>query len=120
VVQVPETTDGVWTPRRRALTLGLVFTVTLVGFEGLSVATILNVISDDLHGISLIGWIYGDVRVGGPMVLSVSRSSAPIGLSHAPRGRYPDRTGARSEHSRGLPPRTAVPPSSLAVSGHWA
>jgi MFS family permease len=64
VVQVPETTDGVWTPRRRALTLGLVFTVTLVGFEGLSVATILNVISDDLHGISLIGWIYSAFFLG--------------------------------------------------------
>ena len=59
-----ETSDGVWTPGRRALTLGLVFTVTLVGFEGLSVATILNVISDDLHGISLIGWIYSAFFLG--------------------------------------------------------
>lgn len=58
------TTDGVWTPGRRALTLGLVFTVTLVGFEGLAVATILNVISDDLHGISLIGWIYSAFFLG--------------------------------------------------------
>jgi MFS family permease len=63
-VQAPETTDGVWTPGRRALTVGLVFTVTLVGFEGLAVATILNVISDDLHGIGLIGWIYSAFFLG--------------------------------------------------------
>ena len=60
----PVTTDGVWTPGRRALTLGLVFTVTLVGFEGLAVATILNVISDDLHGIGLIGWIFSAFFLG--------------------------------------------------------
>ena len=49
---------GVWTPGRRSLTLGLVFTVTLVGFEGLAVATILKIIEDDLHDINLLGWVF--------------------------------------------------------------
>jgi MFS family permease len=56
--------DGVWTPGRRALTTGLVFTVTLVAFEGLAVATILKVIDDDLRDINLIGWIFSAFFLG--------------------------------------------------------
>jgi MFS family permease len=48
----------VWSPGRRALTLGLVFTITLVGFEALAVTTILSVIHDDLHDINLLGWVF--------------------------------------------------------------
>ncbi len=58
------TSDGVWTPARRGLTLGLVFTITLVGFEGLAIATILNVIDDDLHDIGLIGWVFSAFFLG--------------------------------------------------------
>jgi MFS family permease len=58
------TSDGVWTPGRRALTLGLVFTVTLVGFEGLAIATILKVIDDDLNDIGLAGWIFSAFFLG--------------------------------------------------------
>lgn len=60
----PATSDGVWTPGRRALTLGLVFTVTLVAFEGLAIATILKVIEDDLHNIGLIGWVFSAFFLG--------------------------------------------------------
>jgi MFS family permease len=56
--------DGVWSPRRRALTTGLVFTITLVGFEGLAVATILKVINDDLRDINLLGWVYSAFFLG--------------------------------------------------------
>ena len=38
--------DGVWAPGRRALTLGLVLTITLVGFEGLAIATVMPVVSE--------------------------------------------------------------------------
>ena len=55
---------GVWSPGRRSLTLGLVFTITLVGFEGLAVATILNVINDDLHDINLLGWVFSAFFLG--------------------------------------------------------
>ena len=56
--------DGVWAPGRRALTLGLVFTITLVGFEGLAIATILKVIDDDLGDIGLLGWVFSAFFLG--------------------------------------------------------
>src|SRR4051794_22674378 len=58
------TSDGVWTPGRRSLTLGLVFTITLVGFEGLAIATILKVIDDDLQDIGLLGWVFSAFFLG--------------------------------------------------------
>ncbi len=58
------TSEGVWSPGRRALTTGLVFTVTLVAFEALAIATILNVVNDDLHGIGLIGWVFSAFFLG--------------------------------------------------------
>jgi MFS family permease len=59
-----DASDGVWTPGRRALTVGLVFTITLVGFEGLAIATILKVIEDDLHDIGLLGWVFSAFFLG--------------------------------------------------------
>lgn len=49
---------GVFAPHRRALTSGLVLTITLVGFEALAVATVLPVVEDDLGDLSLYGWIF--------------------------------------------------------------
>ena len=64
-MRVPATSnDGVFSPGRRALTIGLVFTVTLVGFEGLAVATILKVIEDDLRDIGLLGWVFSAFFLG--------------------------------------------------------
>src|SRR6266545_1001501 len=48
---------GLWAPERRALTIGLVLTVTLVAFEALAVITILPAIKDDLGGLRLYGWV---------------------------------------------------------------
>src|SRR6266536_1300408 len=49
--------EGLFAPARRALTIGLVLTVTLVAFEALAVVTILPVIKDDLGGLRLYGWV---------------------------------------------------------------
>jgi MFS family permease len=49
--------EGLFAPSRRALTVGLVLTVTLVAFEALAVVTILPVIKDDLGGLRLYGWV---------------------------------------------------------------
>jgi MFS family permease len=56
----PEIQDsgGVFAPSRRALTSGLVLTITLVGFEALAVATVLPVVEDDLGDLSLYGWVF--------------------------------------------------------------
>ena len=56
--------EGVWAPERRALTIGLVFTITLVAFESLAVATILPDIKDDLGGLGLYGWVFSAFFLG--------------------------------------------------------
>jgi MFS family permease len=50
-------TAGLFAPARRALTVGLVLTVTLVAFEALAVITILPTIKDDLGDLGLYGWV---------------------------------------------------------------
>jgi MFS family permease len=57
-------TDGVWVPGRRALTFGLVLAITLVGFEGLAVATVMPAVSKDLDGIALYGWVFSAFFLG--------------------------------------------------------
>src|SRR5574341_430889 len=49
---------GLLSGERRALTIGLVFLVTLVAFEGLAVATAMPVVRDDLGGIGLYGLVF--------------------------------------------------------------
>ncbi len=49
---------GVFAPTRRALTAGLVLTITLVGFEALAVATVLPVVERDLGDLALYGWVF--------------------------------------------------------------
>src|SRR5918994_1503660 len=50
--------DGLWAPGRRRLTAGLVLTITLVAFESLAIATVMPVVSDDLSGLGLYGWVF--------------------------------------------------------------
>ncbi len=56
-VEPPSAAVGLFVPARRALTVGLVLTVTLVAFEALAVVTILPAIKDDLGGLRLYGWV---------------------------------------------------------------
>ncbi len=56
--------DGVLAPHRRALTLGLVLAITLVGFEALAISTVLPDIKDDLHGVGLYGWVFSAFFLG--------------------------------------------------------
>ena len=50
--------EGLWSPGRRGLTIGLVFTITLVAFEALAVSTIMPKVAEELHGITLYGWVF--------------------------------------------------------------
>ena len=59
-----EEADGLWSPNRRALTGGLVLTITLVAFESLAVATILPDVEDDLGGLGLYGWVFSAFFLG--------------------------------------------------------
>lgn len=69
-----EAHPGLWSPRHRTLTLGLVLTVTLVAFEALAVSTIMPEVARELGNFALYGWVFsafllaallGIVLVGG-------------------------------------------------------
>jgi MFS family permease len=47
-----------WAPERRALTTGLVLTITFVASESLAVVTIMPVVARDLGGLRLYGWVF--------------------------------------------------------------
>ncbi|WP_229899431.1 MFS transporter [Streptomyces hiroshimensis] len=48
--------ESVFSGAYRALTLGVVLSVSMVAFESLGVATVLPDIADDLHGLGAYGW----------------------------------------------------------------
>ena len=56
----PVESAGLWSPRYRALTIGLVLTITLVASEALAVSTIMPIVSEDLAGgdRTLYGWVF--------------------------------------------------------------
>ncbi len=55
---------GLWAPQRRALTLGLVLTVTFVASEALAVVTVMPVVARDLGGLRLYGWVFSGFMLG--------------------------------------------------------
>ena len=55
---------GVFAAPVRALTIGLVFTITLVGFEALAISTVMPVVSRDLGGLGLYGWVFSGFFLG--------------------------------------------------------
>ena len=56
--------DGLWAPARRALTAGLVLTVTFVASESLAVITVMPVVARDLGGLRLYGWVFSAFMLG--------------------------------------------------------
>jgi MFS family permease len=55
---------GLWAPQRRALTAGLVLTVTFVASEALAVVTVMPVVARDLGGLRLYGWVFSAFMLG--------------------------------------------------------
>jgi MFS family permease len=53
-----EAIGGLFTPGRRALTSGLVMTVTLVAFEALAVSTVMPRVAEELGDLALYGWVF--------------------------------------------------------------
>ncbi len=68
--------DGVWAPHRRRLTLGLVLTITLVAFEALAISTVMPVVSDDLGGLGLYGWVFSGFFLGSLLGIVVAGQAA--------------------------------------------
>ncbi|HEV2371409.1 MAG TPA: MFS transporter [Streptosporangiaceae bacterium] len=92
--------QGLWAPQRRALTTGLVLTITLVASEGLAVITVMPVVARDLGGLRLYGWVFSGFMLG-----------SVIGIVAA--GREADRRGPAVPFVAGL----ALFSAGLAVAG---
>jgi MFS family permease len=56
--------DGLWSPARRQLTVGLVLTITLVAFEALAISTVMPIVKDELGGLDLYGWVFSAFFLG--------------------------------------------------------
>lgn len=56
--------DGLWSADRRALTIGLVLTITLVAFEALAVSTVMPTVARELAGLELYGWVFSAFFLG--------------------------------------------------------
>src|SRR5271156_908836 len=55
---------GLMAPQRRALTVGLVLTITFVASEALAVVTVMPVVARDLGGLRLYGWVFSAFMLG--------------------------------------------------------
>src|SRR5580704_18302742 len=55
---------GLMAPQRRAMTVGLVLTVTFVASEALAVVTVMPVAAHDLGGLRLYGWVFSGFMLG--------------------------------------------------------
>jgi MFS family permease len=82
-------TDGLWAPQNRALTLGLVLTVTFIAAEALAVITVMPVVAKDLGGLALYGWVFSSFML-----------ASLIGIVLA--GRDADRHGPARPYAAGL------------------
>jgi len=92
--------EGLWAPRTRALTTGLVLTITFVASEALAVVTVMPVAARDLGGLRLYGWVFSGFMLGNV-----------VGIVAA--GQQADRRGPAVPFVAGL----ALFASGLAVAG---
>lgn len=56
--------DGLWSAQRRALTGGLVLTITFVAAEALAVVTVMPLVARSLHGLSWYGFVFSAFMLG--------------------------------------------------------
>lgn len=74
---------------RRALTIGLVLGVTTIAFEAMAVGTAMPAVSEELHGLSLYGWVFSAFMLGNLVGIVVA-------------GEHSDRAGPRLPIMAGL------------------
>ena len=55
---------GLWSAQHRALTVGLVLTITFIASEALAVVTIMPVVARSLGGLNLYGWVFSTFMLG--------------------------------------------------------
>ncbi|MEX1172093.1 MAG: MFS transporter [Chloroflexota bacterium] len=64
--------DGLWSPRYRNLTVGLILTITLVAFEALAVSTVMPIVARELGDLELYGWVFTAFMLGSFIGIVVS------------------------------------------------
>ena len=80
--------DGLWSPQRRALTVGLVLTITLVAFEALAISTVMPIVADELGDMELYGWVFSAFFLGSLIgIVVVGGAIDRGGLGRAVRAR---------------------------------
>src|SRR5258707_4410166 len=67
---------GLWAPQTRALTAGLVLTITFVASEALAVVTVMPVVAHDLGGLRLYGWVFSAFMLGSVVGIVVAGRAA--------------------------------------------
>lgn len=72
--QAPAGEDGLWSPKRRPLTVGLVLTITLVAAEALAVTAAMPIVARDLGGLELYGLVFSAFLVGSLVGIVVAGS----------------------------------------------
>src|ERR1019366_4112953 len=74
---------GLWAPQRRALTAGLVLTITFVASEALAVVTVMPVVVRAPGGLRFSGWVFSGFMLGSVIgIVAAGRQADPRG---APR-----------------------------------
>ena len=66
--------EGLWSPSRRPLTVGLVLTITLVAAEALAVTAAMPIVARDLGGLELYGLVFSAFLVGSLVGIVVAGS----------------------------------------------
>src|SRR6266566_2820240 len=76
---------GLWGPETRALTAGLVLTITFVASEALAVITVMPVAAHELGGFRLYGWVFSAFMLGS--VVGIVGAGAVPAVAYASIGR---------------------------------
>src|SRR5260370_42163110 len=85
---------GLWAPQRRALTAGLVRTITFVASEALAVVTVMPLVARDLGGVRLYGWVFSGFMLGSVIGIVAAGREADRRGRGAPSGVGAGRHGA--------------------------
>ena len=67
---------GLWAGPRRALTAGLVLTITFIASEALAVVTVMPLVARDLGGLDLYGWVFSAFMLGSVVGIVVAGREA--------------------------------------------
>ena len=70
--------EGIWGPKQRGLTVGLVLTVSFSAFEALAVATVLPTAVAEIGGLDLYGWVFSVFMLANLVGLVTAGRSADL------------------------------------------